>query len=76
MTTTPSPTVPEAGYVSRRELAARLGVSVRTLYRLLPHLPLSRVDVPGHPRWLRADVERYLSGVVRGSARYPLSRSA
>lgn len=53
------------GLVSRRELAALLGVSTRTLYRQLPFLPLTKVSLPGHPRWLRADVDRFLSGVTR-----------
>ena len=45
-------------WLTKRELAAELKVSVRTIERL--HLPAMRVG--GQNRYLRSDVERNLQG--------------
>ena len=48
-------------------IAAILGVSLRTLDRRLPHLPIAPVPyLLPTIKWLRADVDRLASGTVRG----------
>jgi hypothetical protein len=52
--------------LNKAELAARLGITRKTLDKWLPNLPFQPVGGFG-PRamFLRADVDRYLSGEAR-----------